>query len=126
LTLVEVVAGLALLATLAVSLVLAMSAHRRQMAQARRQLEAVEIADRLLTAWYASPTPPPRNEIGVALGTSREWIWQTRPLRSEAIGMHLFEVVRLEVFPRDDYEPRRPSSYVDILIPVPQEDEPDA
>ena len=53
-TLVEVVAGLALLGSVLVALLLARAAYLRQWARADRQLQAVAAADELLTVWHRS------------------------------------------------------------------------
>ena len=61
LTLVEVVAGLALLATLLVTILLAFGAHAGQIRQAERRLEAIAVADELLREWSAAGGIP---EVG--------------------------------------------------------------
>lgn len=58
LTLVEVVAGLALLVTLLVSILMAFGLHASQIRSAKDRLEATAVADKLLTAWMAGGTLP--------------------------------------------------------------------
>ncbi len=53
LTLIEVVAGMAIAGTLLVSVILATSVHRRQVKQSVLKQEAIVAVDRLLCAWAA-------------------------------------------------------------------------
>ena len=79
LTLIEVVAALALMATLLVAVLTIRSGLTRRRASADRRLRAVAAADGLLTTWWADPTTFPVDRSGPvpadpALG------WSTRVL----------------------------------------------
>ena len=95
LTLIEVVAGLALLASLAVGVLLAISSYRRQMQHAQDRLLAADLADRLLAGWYSSGRIP-RAGAGV-LSADGRWRWQTRVTDRALIGSYPVEVIRLQV-----------------------------
>ena len=62
-TLVEVVGGLALLATLLVAALLAQGRYMRQAASADRRLQAVTAADALLTSWRLDPRSLPHSGV---------------------------------------------------------------
>lgn len=53
LSLIEVIAGIALLSTLLVSSMLAWSTHRAQIRRSQLQIEAAQLADQQLSLWYA-------------------------------------------------------------------------
>ena len=61
----EVMAGLALLATVLVALLQIEARSRRQTAHAERHAQAVKVADALLTEWWQLPQGLPRAGGGV-------------------------------------------------------------
>src|SRR3954469_13058968 len=83
LTLVEVVAGLALLATLLVAVLGTKARVTRQWAHANRRLEAIAAADKLLAAWWATPATFPRKSSGNVAGDAG-LSWRTTPVGNEA------------------------------------------
>jgi len=95
-TLVEVVAGLALLGSLLAGLLMTKSALGRQRAEAERRLAAVRCADELLSDWRANGESVPRHASGRA-GPDDVFTWRTRPLRVERVADMRFDVVRLEL-----------------------------
>jgi prepilin-type N-terminal cleavage/methylation domain-containing protein len=95
-TLVEVVASLALLASLLVGLLLAKARFTRQSALADRRIEAVRAADRLLTEWWADPARLPRHGAGRIDGPA-DLSWQTSLVANPALGELGAQVVRLEI-----------------------------
>src|SRR3982751_5795038 len=95
-TLVEVVASLALLASLLVGLLLAKARYTRQSALADRRLEAVRAADRLVTEGWGGPTRFPRRGAGRIDGPN-DLSWQTDLVANPALGELGAQVVRLEV-----------------------------
>jgi type II secretory pathway pseudopilin PulG len=95
-TLVEVVAGLALLGSLLVGLLLTRAALVRQRVEADRRLEAIRSADALLSQWRVTGKPVPRQASG-RLGVDGQFVWRTRALRTERIAGNAFDVVRLEL-----------------------------
>ena len=108
-TLVEVVAGLALLGSLLVGLLLARIALSRQRTQADQRLEAVEGCDRLLSAWQASGQKVPHRSSGRA-NNGGHLKWSTRVLRTLTIETTAIEVVRLEITRGD-----KVLAHVDVL-----------
>jgi type II secretory pathway pseudopilin PulG len=95
-TLVEVVGGLGLLATLLVAILLAKARYTRQAADADRRLQAVAAADALLTAWRQDPRSLPRAGSGMVAGEGR-FSWRTRTIANAAISEVGATVVRLEI-----------------------------
>ena len=96
LTLVEVLAGLALLSTLLVAVLGTKVRVTRQWAHAQRKLEAVAAADKLLAGWWAKPTEFPRRSSGLVAGDSGLG-WRTAPVANDAIRPLGASVVRLEI-----------------------------
>ncbi len=78
-TLIEVLAGLALLGSLAVAMVLAKADLTAQDALARHKLAAAAAADRLMTGWWADPAAMPRDDRGDVPGQPG-LRWRTRPI----------------------------------------------
>jgi hypothetical protein len=95
-TLVEVVGGLGLLATLLVAVLLAKGRYTRQAAIAERRLRAVAAADELLAAWHQNAAPLPREGEGLVSGDS-DLSWRTRTIVNPDINDLNAEVVRLEI-----------------------------
>ena len=62
LTLIEVVASVALLSTLLVGLLSSHAKHLRQINTAHRTNQAIELTDQLLARWFASDDPLPRDK----------------------------------------------------------------
>ncbi len=63
-TLIEVLAGLALIASVLVGLLVTRGSAAEQHSKAERRLLAIEAADRLLESWWQSPDNLPINETG--------------------------------------------------------------
>lgn len=95
-TLVEVLAGLALLGTVAASLVVARGNLIAQDGRARMTLESVAAAEDLLAEWWRNPTQFPRSATG-ACDTDRRLLWRTSIVPNEAAAMINGQVVRLEI-----------------------------
>jgi len=100
LTLVEVVAALALLGTLAAGVLTARAAHVRQDRRAAETLLATEAADRLLTDWTAENVPVPTSGSGV-LDEDLSIGWRTHIVANAPIERIGGQVVRLTVIGRD-------------------------
>jgi type II secretory pathway pseudopilin PulG len=98
LTLVEVVAGLLLLATLLTAVLTAFRTHAAQIRHARERLQANDMANELLRGWLAQGAMPPIGTQKPLDGTDG-WAWriaadglvQTEPVRIESIRV---EIVR--------------------------------
>jgi len=97
LTLVEVIVGLVLMATLLASSLLAFGAHRRQRRTADNKLVAVAMADDLLNQLINTREGIPPSAQG-ALAGRPNWYWQTRVVGvTQPAGVQL-QVVRLQIF----------------------------
>jgi hypothetical protein len=97
-TLLEVVAGLALLASLLGALVMAKARYVRQAAAADRRVEAVAAADELLAGWHQNPRSLPRELSGSgAVSGDRRLAWRLRPVANAGVEELGGRVVRLEV-----------------------------
>src|SRR5260221_5834505 len=95
-TLVEVVGGLALLATLLVALLLAKARYTRQSAGADRRLRAVAAAEALLTGWRQDARSLPRSGSGGVAG-DEGFVWRTRTVPNTDVNDLGGAVVRLEI-----------------------------
>ncbi|MEM8733616.1 MAG: hypothetical protein AAGG44_05325 [Planctomycetota bacterium] len=97
-TMVELVVGLVLLATLLVSMLMVLSRQRRanQIASARQQ--AVQAADQLLAGWFNSQAGMPLAGQGQILGT--QMVWRTQVARNVLVFEQPVPVVRMSIFLR--------------------------
>lgn len=115
-TLLEVIAGLALLASvLGAILVIKARVVRQSRAGAQRE-EAIAAADGLLRRWFIEPAKFPRMDRGTLPGQPG-LSWRTYPVRNppaEALGG---QVVRLEIVsvPMAD---RPPVVAVEVVVPL--------
>lgn len=108
LSLIEVVAGIALLSTLLVSSMLAWTTHRAQIRRAQLQIEAVQLADLQLSLWYAERGGLPQQTEGPLLNHAT-LTWKLEPVAeietdsptgtqvlrlwiNDETGIHLFHV----------------------------------
>ncbi len=98
LTLVEAIAGLALLAIVLVSTMVARAHCQRQARMAACRHEAVLAADALLTRWWRSPGGIPRLASGEASAARRTLLWRTTPALNPPVAALGAQVVRLEIF----------------------------
>lgn len=97
LTLIEVVAAIAILGTILVGIVLAKSRHTHQLTLAQWKMEAVRAADELLTHWWTRPEGIPMNEEGVIKHTPT-MRWKTERVTNPSIEKLGAHVARLEIY----------------------------
>ena len=114
-TLVEVIAGLALLAGVLGGILTAKARVDRQSRDAVRREQAIDAADAMLREGFVEPTKFPRFARGLVPGHP-ELAWRTFPvrnLRAETLGG---QVVRLEIAsgPAGD---RPPLVAVEVVVP---------
>ena len=95
LTLIEVVIGMFLLATLLVTLLSSFDHHRKQIRMAGLRLEAANAVDQLLAEWMSNPQALPINQSGT---WNERWAWRTRLVRRTAVHSIPINIVSLEVF----------------------------
>jgi prepilin-type N-terminal cleavage/methylation domain-containing protein len=96
LTLVEVLAGMALLGTFLAAALVAGARLTAQRGDAERRLEALRVADELLEGWWRDVDNFPRHGEGRVSGRVT-WHWTTRPVESEAARAIGCDVVALEL-----------------------------
>ena len=113
LTLVEVAAGLALMAGLLVAMLAIKSRAARQLSDADRHLRGVAAADRLLSQWWADPTTFPIDRAG-SVPDDPALTWQTTRVPADpALARVGLRVVRLQVI-----DPRTPPGGSPVLASV--------
>src|SRR4051812_18789944 len=95
-TLVEVVAALALLGTLLAAVLVVRVRYARQSAAAGRRLQAVAAADALLAGWHADPRSLPRFGSGRVDGDAQLG-WRTAVVPNRDVNDLGVDVVRLEI-----------------------------
>jgi len=128
LTLIEVVAAIAILGTVLVGIVVAQSRHTHQVARARQQQAAVEAADRLIADWWSSEAGVPIDGEGV-ISPAGGLRWTTRPVANRPIERLDARVVRVELWPVEEavqapFTPPEPLVRVDLVLPRPTQVEP--
>ena len=118
LTLIEVVAGLALMATVLVGILEAGGRHVRQIKRAQRQLSAAAEADRLLTGMAGNFEQLPDNNTGTECGDGL--MWRTRLMENrEARETMNIAIVRLEIFDPKQTKDQTPLVAIDVVKPLP-------
>lgn len=121
-TLIEVLAALAILAVLLAGVLSARSDAERQLVRAERRLQAVQAADVLLSAWLA-PSASSEGGVGVpcgesgTLGDDSQLGWQTKVQEISEAKPLSCQVVRFSV--TDLSSPDEPVLLtVDLLVPL--------
>jgi type II secretory pathway pseudopilin PulG len=116
LTLVEVIAGLVLMATLLAGILVSFGNQAAQMRKSRDRLKAVELADRLLGDWSAQNAIPAIGTEQTLEGT-KDWRWRLAEANSTDLDTVGLAAVRLEVFRRIVGTPDQVLASVDLLVP---------
>lgn len=114
-TLIEVLAGLALLATLLAGLMSVQGRHARQGREAARRLEATAAAERLLSGWWLEVSELPRRGAGEVAGASG-MTWRTQVTDAKLPEGLAGQVVRLEILESSQGE-NRVLTRVELLLP---------
>jgi hypothetical protein len=109
-----VVAGLALLGTVLVSLLLARSHATQQWALANRRIQAVRAADVLLSAWWQEQVSIPRSASGTIAGDS-SMRWRTQLREDTALVPWKLRVVTLSILDAAA-ETAPPLAVVDVVV----------
>ena len=117
-TLVEVVAGMTLLASLATGMLLAYGAHQKQLRRAEQRIVAIDVADQLLAQWYSGHETIPRNRQGRVFSEQEPWIWKTRTIEVAAFGSMPLERIRVEIYREWNQQDRQPLAVVELFAPV--------
>lgn len=116
-TLVEVIAGIALLGTLLAGLMLSFSAHVRQYQAARLRIQAIEKLDRQLELWYADDGTLPIDSEG-PLSSQPPLTWRTLTVRSPQAERLNSVIVRVEVRRPERADSSPPVVAVELLHPA--------
>jgi type II secretory pathway pseudopilin PulG len=126
-TLVEALAGLVILGTLLVAVLVANSRLHRQRGRTAQRLEAVRVADRLLDGWWQKRDEFPRRDEGAVAAdrSGRSWSWRTSVVENEDADALGCEVVALEVFAVTETgrTPSDAACRVEVLLPQKVEEE---
>lgn len=113
-TLIEVLAGLAILSSVLVGVVLARSEHSRQWIDAQHRLEAIEAADKLASTWWSqSRFPAPGHGT---TGKKTLFHWRTTRKTNRDLESHGVQPIRLELFDSSPGENSTPIIHVDFLL----------
>ncbi|MBI1368402.1 MAG: prepilin-type N-terminal cleavage/methylation domain-containing protein [Planctomycetes bacterium] len=116
-TLIEVLAGLAILGTVMAGAMIAKARCTRQLAQADRRLAAAAAADRMLEYWFADDKTLPRESSGNVPGES-DMTWRTHTQRDESNRILKLAITRLEVFDGRAIRPDEAILSVELLVPA--------
>jgi len=120
-TLVEAVVGMALLGTMLVAMLLAMSRMNVQSARAERRLEAARVLDGLLRRWWEQPDRIPRNSEGVD-AEFPDWLWRTRRIEDDNAAALETEKIAVELFPVEPTDDKTPAASVELLLKKPDQE----
>ncbi len=120
-TLVEAVAGTAILGSVLAAVLLASARMQAQARRAADRTEACRVADELLESWW-----PKRDKMPIGSEErvpSREgWTWRARSVRREMLGELEADVVAVEVF-REGRGGGEPAARVEVVLPNASADE---
>ncbi len=126
-TLLEVLAGLAILGTLFTAMLFAQRDHRSQFERAQRKMIAVEAADQLLTHWWSQSSLIPQDAAGQVAeevpDLKREHArlsWRTQRIAQPNASRLNVQVIRLEIFTPTaaNLSPQTPDAFVDFIVPA--------
>lgn len=115
-TLIEVVAGIALLGTVLTTTVLAQARLLRQHQRALVKLQAIEAVDQLLTQWSVDGTQIPQTASGVLLNTPHV-TWCTRLAPSQTDGPLAVAVVEFTAIAANDPPDWPPLVRIELATP---------
>ena len=116
-TLLEVVVGLTLMASVLVGSLLSFSAHQKQRRMADAKLAAVAVADDLLNQLSGSRDGIPVAGRGLIAGKAN-WFWRTGVVGMAAPADLPLQVIRLEIVEVTSEGSLRPLATVDVVEPI--------
>jgi type II secretory pathway pseudopilin PulG len=129
LTLVEVVAGMALMATLLVGILMAYGNHVHQIKRAQRKLEAIALADQLMEGWFSKTNPAvPITSGGGSIGNKKKsekvnkgnsLVWRTYEIENRRVSDSLnLKIIRLEVQDSEAKKENDVLAAVEVVVSV--------
>ncbi len=95
-TLIEVMLGAVLLSTLVVSGIHGLRLHQQQLRFNEHRIEAVSIAERLLTLWSNQPSGVPIGTGGI-IDAERQWLWRTQLVGAQSVFGQPVLLIRFEI-----------------------------
>jgi hypothetical protein len=113
-TLVEVLGALALLGTILVWMIASQSRIVKQAGRAQRRLDAIRLADHLLTGWWQDRTKFPVQGSGPV---GDEMIWLTKKIQKPELERLGAQVVRLEIIDQRSQAAGVVLSTVEVVLP---------
>ena len=113
-TLLEVVVGLTLMATVLVGSLLSFSAHHQQSRTADAKIAAVTIADQLLHQLSVTREGIPSNGRGIIIGKPN-WFWRTYTIGTASPAQIPLRVIRFEIMERNRNGRMRPLVTVELV-----------
>ncbi len=121
-TLIEVVAGLALLGTLLVSITLAKGRFTRQRAVADRQIQAIAATESLLAQWWQDLSTFPRQDTGEVPGAA-DLSWHTSLIDDADAQDAGAVIVRMQINDQRQTESAASLIVIDLALPEVQDAE---
>lgn len=116
-TLLEVVVGLTLMASVLVGSLLSFSAHHQQRRIADAKIAAVTVADQLLDELSGTREGVPAVGRGMIAGRPN-WFWRTNVIGMAAPAEIPMRVIRLEVVEVNNKGRMQPLATVDLVEPI--------
>lgn len=117
-TLIEVLAALSLLGSLAVAMVLARGRLVEQHRAAEQKLKAVDAADQLLLQWWSGDSKQiPVNTSGM-VEQNPGWTWETEQISDRVLTPYDAQIVRLRILESAEAGPPVELTSVDLVMPL--------
>lgn len=114
-TLIEVLAGMVLLAGVVSATLVALSSHRRASELLGKQRSALLVADALLSEWYQSSSQIPVPSQG-AVGIASDFVWRTRRVGTQQVCGVWTDTIRLEIMVSSQSQRNTPPlATIDVL-----------
>ena len=113
-TLLEVVVGTVLMASLVSGVVLATGAHQSKLLFARQKSIAVQAADEMLTSWQLRRSGIPLKAVGGLANGSMKW--QTQIVNSRRLCEVPIHIVRLSIHRQTQDESANVLCFVDVVV----------
>ena len=119
-TRIEVLAALALLGSLAVAMVLSRGRLREQHALAEKKLEAVEVADAMLSQWWEGENKQVPVDLSGDVAGFPGWSWETESIPDRELSRFDAQAVRLRILDNSMLGNPIELTSVDVVMPVSQ------
>lgn len=116
-TLIEVLASLALLGSLAVAMVLSRGRLVDQHRSSEQKLEAVQAADELLTQWWSGEVKQVPVDASGVLAHHPGWTWQTQLIPTRSQNSYDAQIVRLTILNGSELGQLVELTSVDLVMP---------